>query len=44
MQGSYGDSVERFRGGKKRNTEQSRINKADKDLRMNRRNRHQNTD
>jgi len=41
MQGSFGDAVERFRGGKKKDTEQAKYHKKDNDFRKKRRNRHQ---
>jgi hypothetical protein len=44
MQGSFGDATERFRGGKKKDNEQSKFNKKDQDFRKRRRNRHQDTE
>jgi hypothetical protein len=41
MQGSFGDAVERFRGGKKKDNEQAKFHKKDNEFRNKRRNRHQ---
>ena len=41
MQGSFGDATERFRGGKKRDTEKAKHHEKDKAWRKKRRDRHQ---
>jgi hypothetical protein len=42
MQGSFGDATERFRGGKKRDTEKAKTHEQDKNWRKKRRDRHVN--
>lgn len=42
MQGSFGDATERFRGGKKRDTEKAKSHEKDKEFRTRRRKRHLN--
>lgn len=42
MQGSFGDTTERFRGGKKRDNEKARTHEKDKEWRKKRRERHSN--
>lgn len=44
MQGSYGDAVERFRGGKQKDPEKARANRQDRNRRDKRRNRHKDAD
>ncbi len=41
MQGSFGDAIERFRGGKKRDNEKAKNHQKDKEWRKKRRDRHQ---
>lgn len=41
MQGSFGDTVERFRGNKKRDNEKAKNNRQDQAFRKKRRERHQ---
>ena len=40
MQGSFGEATERFRGGKKRDTEKSKHNRQEQAFRKKRRERH----
>lgn len=44
MQGSFGDATERFRGGKKKDTQQAKYHEKDKAWRKKRRDRHQDAD
>lgn len=41
MQGSFGEAQERFRGGKKRDTEQAKHHRHENKFRKARQNRHQ---
>lgn len=41
MQGSFGDAQERFRGGKKKDTQKQKEHREDRNWRNRRRNRHQ---